>query len=77
MPVQDRTNEFHSCVESIRNRSSLPSRSAEQRQRLLDSRKKDGSRSEFTSMANIIGKEISGTALKLNKLAQCMLPYEI
>ena len=70
MPTQDRTNEFRACVESIRNRSSVPSRSAEQRQRLLNSRGKDKTRSEFTSIANAIGKDISSTALKLNKLAQ-------
>ncbi|KAK7694974.1 hypothetical protein QCA50_002162 [Cerrena zonata] len=71
MPVQDRTNEFRACVESIRNRSSLPSRGAEQKQRLLQTQgRAEGSKSEFTRMANAIGKDISSTNLKLNKLGQ-------
>lgn len=71
MPVQDRTNEFRACVESIRNRSSLPSRGAEAKQRLLQSQgKAEGSKTEFTRMANAIGKDISSTNLKLNKLGQ-------
>ncbi|KAI0361357.1 t-SNARE [Trametes cingulata] len=69
MPVQDRTNEFRACVESIRNRSSLPSRGAEQKQRLLQA-KASGSKSEFTRMASAIGKDISSTTVKLGKLAQ-------
>ncbi|KAI0375252.1 t-SNARE [Pilatotrama ljubarskyi] len=69
MPVQDRTNEFRACVESIRNRSSLPSRGAEQKQRLLQT-KAGGSTSEFTRMASAIGKDISSTTVKLGKLAQ-------
>ncbi|KAI0322166.1 t-SNARE [Amylostereum chailletii] len=68
MPVQDRTHEFRSCVESIRNRSSVPSRSVE-KQRLLAQRKGE-SKTEFTRMASAIGKDISSTALKLAKLAQ-------
>lgn len=70
MPVQDRTNEFRACVESIRNRSSLPSRNAEVNQRLLQQSKTGGSKSEFTRMAGAIGKDISSTAIKLGKLAQ-------
>ncbi|KAI8980762.1 t-SNARE [Trametes punicea] len=69
MPVQDRTNEFRACVESIRNRSSFPSKGAEQKQRLLQSRA-GGSKSEFTRMAAAIGKDISSTTVKLGKLAQ-------
>ncbi|KAL4241640.1 syntaxin family protein [Abortiporus biennis] len=69
MPVQDRTNEFRACVESIRNRSSLPPRAAEAKQRLLQNRG-EGRKSEFTLTATAIGKEISSTAIKLNKLAQ-------
>ncbi|KAJ7596586.1 t-SNARE [Mycena floridula] len=69
MPIQDRTNEFRACVESIRNRTSLPSR--ESNQRLLQaSRKAGGGKSEFTRMASNIGKDISSTTLKLGKLAQ-------
>ena len=72
MPVQDRTNEFRACVESIRSRSSLPAR-AEAKQRLLQGQAKDGSsKSEFTRMASAIAKDISSTSIKLGKLAQCM-----
>ncbi|CAL1695196.1 unnamed protein product [Somion occarium] len=71
MPVQDRTIEFRACVESIRNRSSLPSRGSEAKQRLLQSQgRAEGSKSEFTRMATAIGKDISSSNLKLNKLAQ-------
>lgn len=70
MPVQDRTNEFRACVESIRNRSSFPSRGAEAKQRLLQSQGRGDSKSEFSRMASAIGKDISSTALKLGKLAQ-------
>ena len=71
MPVQDRTNEFRACVESIRNRSSVPARSvAEQKQRLLQQSKGGGSKSEFTKIASAIGKDISSTTIKLGKLAQ-------
>jgi syntaxin 5 len=70
MPTQDRTNEFRACVESIRNRSSLPAKS-EAKQRLLRSQAKDGSnKSEFTRMATAIAKDISTTTIKLGKLAQ-------
>ncbi|KAK0198950.1 t-SNARE [Armillaria mellea] len=71
MPIQDRTNEFRSCVESIRSRSSLPSRGGEAKQRLLqDGSRAHGSKSEFTRMASTIGKDISSTTIKLGKLAQ-------
>ncbi|KAK0455953.1 t-SNARE [Armillaria borealis] len=71
MPIQDRTNEFRSCVESIRSRSSLPSRGSEAKQRLLqDGSRAHGSKSEFTRMASTIGKDISSTTIKLGKLAQ-------
>jgi len=71
MPVQDRTNEFRACVESIRNRSSYPSK-PEHKRRLLNGHGKaqTGSKSEFSKIASEIGKEISLTTLKLGKLAQ-------
>ena len=70
MPVQDRTNEFRACVESIRNRSSLPAK-AEAKQRLLQTQGKDsGSKSEFTVMASGIARDISSTTIKLGKLGQ-------
>ncbi|KAH9960758.1 t-SNARE [Lactifluus volemus] len=69
MPVQDRTNEFLACVESIRNRSSLPARNPD-KERLLDKQARTDSKSEFTRMASAIGKDISNTSVKLGKLAQ-------
>ena len=62
MPLQDRTNEFLSCVESIRNRSSLPAK--------VPSKQRRDNKSEFTRMASVIGKDISATTVKLGKLAQ-------
>jgi len=72
MPVQDRTFEFKACVESIRNRSAVPSRGAESKQRLLNGDAKGGkhSKSEFARMASAIGKDISSATIKLGKLAQ-------
>ena len=68
MPIQDRTNEFRACVDSICNRYSM--RGVELKQRLL---KKDRpSKSEFFRMASTIGKNIRDTSFKLNKLAQRM-----
>ena len=73
MPIQDRTNEFKACVESIRSRSAAPpTKATEQRQRLLQRRGKENAKSEFSRMADAIGKDISATTLKLNKLAQRM-----
>ena len=70
MPTQDRTNEFRACVESIRNRSSISSRAAEQRQALLQRHGKEN-KSDFSRMASAISKDINTTTLKLGKLAQC------
>ncbi|KAL9716535.1 Integral membrane protein SED5 [Leucoagaricus gongylophorus] len=66
MPVQDRTNEFRACVDSICNRYAM--RGTEFKQRLLN---KDRSpKSEFSRMASAIGKNINDTSFKLHKLAQ-------
>ena len=73
MSIQDRTNEFKSCVESIRNRSALANRGSDVKQRLIQS--KSNAKGEFSRMASSIGKEISSTNLKLNKLAQCKLRH--
>jgi syntaxin 5 len=62
MPLQDRTNEFLACVESIRSRSSLPAK--------FPSKQRRDSKSEFTRMASVISKDISATTVKLGKLAQ-------
>ncbi|KAI0275337.1 t-SNARE [Gloeopeniophorella convolvens] len=69
MPTQDRTNEFRACVDSIRNRSSLPARHPD-KQRLLDGQARPDNKSEFTHMASAIGRDISSTTVKLGKLAQ-------
>jgi syntaxin 5 len=76
MPVQDRTNEFLACVDSIRNRSSLPQRNPD-KQRFLDKQARADSKSEFTRMASTIGKDISNTTVKLGKLAQCAHEYSL
>ncbi|KZT02432.1 t-SNARE [Laetiporus sulphureus 93-53] len=70
MPVQDRTNEFRACVESIRNRSSLPQRGVEAKQRLLLQQRSAESKSEFSRTAAAIAKDISNMTVKLGKLAQ-------
>ncbi|KAF9505644.1 hypothetical protein BS47DRAFT_1306327 [Hydnum rufescens UP504] len=69
MPITDRTNEFRACVESIRNRSSIPNREAQDKQRLPNGTGKP-SKSEFARMASAIGKDITNTTTKLDKLAQ-------
>jgi syntaxin 5 len=69
--TQDRTNEFKACVDSIRNRSALGNRNSEAKQRLLQNNAKPPVKGEFTHMASSIGKDISSTTVKLNKLAQC------
>jgi syntaxin 5 len=76
MPVQERTNEFLACVESIRNRSSLPARNFD-KQRLLDKQARADGKSEFTRMASAIGNDISNTTVKLGKLAQCVHAYTL
>ncbi|KAJ7631218.1 t-SNARE [Roridomyces roridus] len=68
-PIQDRTNEFRSCVDSIRSRSSLTRGGADSKQRLLRNAKTTA-KTEFASMASAIGKDINGTNIKLGKLAQ-------
>ncbi|PPQ71121.1 hypothetical protein CVT24_009857 [Panaeolus cyanescens] len=69
MSVQDRTNEFKSCVDSIRSRSALGPRHAEAKQRLLQ-QNNTKTKGEFSRMASSIGKDINSTNLKLNKLGQ-------
>ncbi|KAI6136464.1 t-SNARE [Pisolithus sp. B1] len=70
MAIQDRTNEFRTCVDSIRNRSAPLPHAAEAKQRLLQSHAKDTAKSEFSRMASAIAKDISTTTVKLGKLAQ-------
>ena len=68
--TQDRTNEFKACVDSIRNRSALGNKNSETK-RLLQNNTKPPGKGEFSHMASSIGKDISSTTVKLNKLAQC------
>ncbi|KAF4623131.1 hypothetical protein D9613_002166 [Agrocybe pediades] len=70
MSIQDRTYEFKSCVDSIRSRTALGNRGAEAKQRLLQANGKSGVKGEFSRMSASIGKDISNTTIKLNKLAQ-------
>ncbi|KAG8219643.1 t-SNARE, partial [Butyriboletus roseoflavus] len=69
MAIQDRTNEFRTCVDSIRNRSSLPPRTADAKQRLLHGHANGTPKTEFSRMASTIGKDIGSTTIKLGKLA--------
>jgi len=71
MSIQDRTYEFKSCVDSIRSRTAGGNRGSEAKQRLLQANGKSGVKGEFSRMASSIGKDISNTTIKLNKLAQC------
>lgn len=67
MPIQDRSNEFRSCVQSIRTRSVGPPA----KQKPLKKRDGDGAeKSNFSIASAGIRKAISETALKLNKLGQ-------
>ncbi|KAF9015580.1 t-SNARE [Cyathus striatus] len=69
MSIQDRTNEFKACVDSIRTRSALSYRS-EAKERLIQQNGRSTTKSEFSRTASSIAKDISSTAIKLNKLAQ-------
>lgn len=72
MSIQDRTNEFKACVDSINNRSAFGKRGADSKQRLIQT--KSANKGEFSRMASAIGKEISSTTIKLNKLGQRASP---
>lgn len=81
MPNTDRTNEFRACVDSIRSRASrvdlgrTGNRDAQVQQRLLQGPARKQSKSDFARMASSIGKDISSTTTKLDKLAQCTRHY--
>ncbi|CAH7676259.1 syntaxin 5 [Phakopsora pachyrhizi] len=77
----DRTQEFKSCVASIRSRTATTQRQVpEHKQRLLagysnssnqsDKQRKSPARGEFARLAGGIGRDIQQTALKLSQLAQ-------
>jgi syntaxin 5 len=66
--LKDRTNEFKSAVESSRTRNESSSSSL-----IVGSSSSNVSgnvRSEFAKIAGKIGKDIQGTTIKLEKLAQ-------
>lgn len=73
---KDRTNEFHSLCERKRLRSSTPNNLLEKRALLSSSpelkhSKRGNPRSEFSLMAAEIGRQITNTASKLDKLTKC------
>lgn len=72
---KDRTNEFHSLCERKRLRSSTPNNLLEKRALLSSSpelkhSKRGNPRSEFSLMAAEIGRQITNTASKLDKLTK-------
>ncbi|KAF8578433.1 t-SNARE [Ramaria rubella] len=67
MPVQDRTNEFRACVDSIRNRSAGRNLTKVPQP---PNGKQPSTKSEFSRMASGIGKDIAKTTANLGKLAQ-------
>jgi syntaxin 5 len=64
--LKDRTNEFKSAVESSRTRNESSSSSLI----VGSSSSSNNVRSEFAKIAGKIGKDIQGTTIKLEKLAQ-------
>ncbi|KAI8340704.1 integral membrane protein sed5 [Chlamydoabsidia padenii] len=77
MTFKDRTNEFHSVVDRIRNRSQQPYSTLERRALLPSSSSHPSSksnthppRSEFSLMASEISRNITSTASKLEKLTK-------
>ncbi|KIY51225.1 t-SNARE [Fistulina hepatica ATCC 64428] len=69
MPIQDRTHEFRSCVDSIRSRSVHGADSVHQRL-LQQQNARTSSKSDFSKMASNIAKELNNTNIKLVKLTQ-------
>ncbi|KAF2436442.1 t-SNARE [Tothia fuscella] len=78
--IQDRTNEFHSILQHA-SRQNASKKLSQQRQSLLSSSEKDAAngngkpqtarqRSEFAKQAATIGRGISSTMAKLERLAQ-------
>lgn len=68
MTVKDRTSEFSSVVQSIKQSSAPPSTTG-----VKDTRKgkKGNEKSQFFIIAAQIGKDISETAEKLDRLTKC------
>src|SRR5277367_1654420 len=78
--IQDRTNEFRSVLTQVKKRQASSKVGAQRQSLLTDAQKAangsangDGKprRSEFARRAAEIGRGISGTMGKLEKLAQC------
>lgn len=77
MTFKDRTNEFHSVVDRMRNRSQQTSSTLERRALLSSPSPKSSAanvqhhpRSEFSLMASEISRNITSTASKLEKLTK-------
>jgi len=84
MAPRDRTAEFHAALSSIRARTAVPAKGKPAR---LPDREgaatpllgqqapvASSSKSEFGRLAGNIAKDINGTTVKLQKLAQCEYP---
>ncbi len=84
--VQDRTDEFRSVIAQVRKRQASSKASAQRRALLTDAQRReangpaDGSaggsqraRSEFARKAAEIGRGITNTMAKLERLTQCKL----
>jgi syntaxin 5 len=77
--IQDRTNEFRSVLTQVQKRQASSKVGAQRQSLLTDSQKAANGdakprRSEFARRAAEIGRGISGTMGKLEKLAQCRIP---
>ena len=81
--IQDRTSEFHSVLTQVQKQRHSNKIGAQRRSLLSTTHKaENGSataekprRSEFARRAAEIGRGISGTMAKLEKLAQCTPPH--
>src|SRR5450432_2425679 len=78
--IQDRTNEFRSVLNQVQKRQASNKIGAQRQSLLTDSQKVAANgdskqkRSEFARKAAEIGRGISATMAKLEKLTQCKAP---
>lgn len=84
--IQDRTNEFRSILAHIEKRQAIGKAGGQRQSLLSEKQRREGSgspngeakgarrgaRSEFARNAAEIGRGITGTMAKLERLAQCM-----
>ncbi|ORX78554.1 t-SNARE [Basidiobolus meristosporus CBS 931.73] len=72
MSIKNRTFEFQAAVDSLRSRSSRPSRNGTEKNALIRPESHNGipSKTEFSHMAGAIGRDINSTAAKLQKLTK-------